>query len=242
MTDDRDLRGDGSAKCDSRNSTTRDLHVAVGSGGLVTRRDVLVGTGASFVAAPLASAEAMRPYLDVTYEDQTRRGLSVAWVEKSGKDEKRHQWILRTSTFADPDLPNWLGRFVLRRTHEGWSAEIARCALTADYQFGLSISINWTPAYDPHKKLFVFQSRAGADPDTSPRPEHQSENRPTCLFPEAGRGSGRDIRISDERAGFRVRPRTVWRELRRDTGARRSTYFPPRRLLDSSRRQAAGDA
>ncbi|WP_146006713.1 hypothetical protein [Bradyrhizobium forestalis] len=115
--------------------------------GKVTRRDFLVGGGATFVATPLAAAEARKHFLDVAYEDRTRRGLVIAWFESG----KRYAWTLRASIFTDPDLPNGRGRFILRRTHDGWRADIAQCALPGDYKFALRIEMKWDPAFDPGK-------------------------------------------------------------------------------------------
>lgn len=110
----------------------------------VTRRGVLIGGGASFVAAPLAAIEVKKSYLDVALEDRTRRGLVIAWVE----DNSRFAWTLRASTFTDPELPNGRGRFVLRRTHDGWRADIAQCVLPGGYEFALRIELTWDPNFD----------------------------------------------------------------------------------------------
>lgn len=154
MVDERDSDEDGtshSARCDESsatdpNSPASGSHEGVGLGG-VTRRGFLVGGGAAFVAAPLAPAEARKYYLDVAYEDRTRRGLVIAWFESG----KRYAWTLRASTFTDPDLPNGRGRFILRRTNDGWRADIAQCALPGDYKFALRIELKWDPAFDPEK-------------------------------------------------------------------------------------------
>ncbi|MGY3473458.1 hypothetical protein [Bradyrhizobium ottawaense] len=154
MVDKRDSEESGThlgARCDRWSSSEPDSPASGGHEeaglGKVTRRDFLIGGGATFVATPLAAAEARKHFLDVTYEDRTRRGLVIAWFEPG----KRHAWTLRSSTFTDPDLPNGRGRFILRRTHDGWRADIAQCALPGDYKFALRIELKWDPAFDPEK-------------------------------------------------------------------------------------------
>lgn len=156
MVDERDSEEDGTnhgVRCDrwssaGANSPASGSHEGARLG-RVTRRGFLVGGGATFVAAPLAAAEAKKYYLDVAYEDRTRRGLVIAWFEPG----KRYAWTLRASTFTDPDLPNGRGRFILRRTHEGWRADLTQCALPGDYKFALRIELKWDPAFDPEKPI-----------------------------------------------------------------------------------------
>ena len=95
-----------------------------------TRREVLIG-GVSAALAGSASAADQKSYLDVAYEDGTRRGLILAWVERPpNSPSQTYEWRLRASTFTDPDLSGGAGRFVLRRTPYGWRANIARCSQT----------------------------------------------------------------------------------------------------------------
>jgi hypothetical protein len=116
-----------------------------------SRREVLIG-GVSTALAGSAAAADQKSYLDVTYEDGTRRGLVLAWVEKpSNGPNQTFEWLLRASTFTDPDLSGGAGRFVLRRTPYGWRANIARCNLPGGYQFGLQMDVRWDPGYDPGK-------------------------------------------------------------------------------------------
>jgi hypothetical protein len=124
-----------------------------------TRREVLIGGGSAMLAGPVRAADARDFYIDVAYEDGTRRGLVIAWVEKTasvardtGPPKQRFEWRLRASNFTDPELPNGGGRFVLRRTHEGWRAQIAKCAFPGGYTFGLTIEVKWDPAFDPRVK------------------------------------------------------------------------------------------
>lgn len=120
-------------------------------GSRFSRREVLIG-GVSTALAGSASAADQKSYLDVAYEDGTRRGLIFAWVEKpSTGPSQTFEWRLRASTFTDPDLSGGAGRFVLRRTPYGWRANIARCNLPGGYQFGLQIDVKWDPGYDPSK-------------------------------------------------------------------------------------------
>ncbi|UVC18016.1 hypothetical protein [Mesorhizobium onobrychidis] len=154
MVDEREWLDDDTddgARSDRRNSGDSRSPVSGRHGraelGCVTRRDFLLGGGATLVAAPLAAAEAQGSFLDVAYEDRTRRSLVIAWLEAG----KRYAWTLPASTFTDPDLPNGRGRFVLRRTNDGWRADIAQCALPGSYNFALRIELKWDPAFDPQK-------------------------------------------------------------------------------------------
>lgn len=145
MAHDRDVDGDGERGREVFDSPAASSDSEVQNEGF-SRRGFLIGGGASVVAASVAEANEKRPYLDVTYEDRTRRGLIVAWHEP-GSNRERYAWTLRASNFTDPELPEGRGRFVLRRTHEGWRADIADCALPGGYQFGLRLEVKWDPAF-----------------------------------------------------------------------------------------------
>src|SRR5262245_39795366 len=103
----------------------------------VTRREVLIGSASALVASQALAATQNIASLDVSYEDATRRGLVITWGEKPAPGKQRvpatvkdrSEWRLRASSFTEPDVPNGRGQFVLRRTREGWRAEIARCVL-----------------------------------------------------------------------------------------------------------------
>lgn len=155
MASDRDADGDANSSIEGGSSSLvgpfspKPERCGGPKGRGVTRRGLIVG-GASFAAAPLAAAETSKSYLDVAYEDRTRRGLVIAWVEP-GSGKERFAWTLRASTFTDPELPNGRGRFVLRRTHDGWRADIAQCTFPGGYDFALRIELTWDPEFD-HKK------------------------------------------------------------------------------------------
>lgn len=121
----------------------------------VTRREVLIGSASALVASQALAATQNIASLDVSYEDATRRGLVITWGEKPAPGKQRvpatvkdrSEWRLRASSFTEPDVPNGRGQFVLRRTREGWRAEIARCVLPGGYEFGLKIEVTWDPRY-----------------------------------------------------------------------------------------------
>ncbi|MFO1100739.1 MAG: hypothetical protein U1E81_21400 [Xanthobacteraceae bacterium] len=107
----------------------------------VTRREVLVGGASALAVGPVAAAQNV---LDVVYEDATRQALIISWIDGSPKSP--YQWRLPASAFTDPGSSNDVGRFVLRRTQNGWRADIAECSLPGGYRFGLRIDITWNPA------------------------------------------------------------------------------------------------
>src|ERR1700730_169985 len=66
--------------------------------GNITRRELLVGGASTLVASQAFAAGQKLPYLDIFYEDATRRGLVIAWVESA---ISRYEWHLSASTFAE---------------------------------------------------------------------------------------------------------------------------------------------
>ncbi|MEY9607016.1 hypothetical protein ABIF74_011769 [Bradyrhizobium japonicum] len=151
---------------ESQSNTSRPAPVS-SSRGAVTRRDILVGGATSLVAGPLAASDLKRPYLDVAYEDRTRRGLIFVWADPALPKDRRAEWILRASTFTDPYLPYGRGRFTLRRTQAGWRADIPKCALPGGYEFALSVEVKWDPIADHVAKPPTLALILRRDPEIS---------------------------------------------------------------------------
>jgi hypothetical protein len=132
---------DDRASIDSQGSTT----TIEGAGQLSrtgpTRRDVLIGGAAAAVVRPALAAEDF-PRIEVNYEDATRRALLITC---EGLDKKVGHLRLPASAFADPDAPGGAGRFVLRRTADGWLASIRNGSFPGGFDFALEIRIAWKP-------------------------------------------------------------------------------------------------
>ncbi|MBV8754572.1 MAG: hypothetical protein JO328_17060 [Hyphomicrobiales bacterium] len=158
MADDRDLTDEGGEASDSVDFSNSDPVLTF------TRRDVLIGGASSLIASQAPAAQQPAPYLDVAYEDGTRQGLVIAWVEPApaakrtgiAPQDKRYEWRLRAATFTEPNLPNGNGRFVLRRTQGGWRADIARCVFPGGYLFGLMIDLTWDPSLENKPPTLTF--------------------------------------------------------------------------------------
>ncbi|WP_271540902.1 hypothetical protein [Bradyrhizobium sp. CCBAU 45321] len=165
MADDSESSYDSSNCGSPERLDPEDSEKPVQPGG-VTRRDVLAGGASALLIGPAQAADT--PYIDVSYQDTTRRGLVIAFAQKPTRGvvppDDRKEWRLQASTFTDPDLPFGAGRFVLRRLAGGWRAEIAQCELPGNYQFGLRIDVKWNPtakpAIKPSLSFTLFRPRS----------------------------------------------------------------------------------
>ncbi|MDX1124782.1 hypothetical protein GOL24_10750 [Sinorhizobium medicae] len=108
----------------------------------ITRRDVLIGAASTLVASQVSAAE-KRAHLDVYYGDAARRSLVVAWFDDQPSD-RPYEWRLHASTFAEEKGVTG-GRFTLRRTSNGWRADLPGCSFPGGYNYDLTINALWDP-------------------------------------------------------------------------------------------------
>jgi hypothetical protein len=154
MVDDTDARGE---ERDDASSSAFENSFSIGFQSILprtTRRSFIVGSASTLITRPLVAAEPKIPQVDVSYEDGTRRGLVITWIE-----DVRYEWKLHASIFTDPDLPGGAGRFVLRRTSDGWRADIALCAFPGGYQYSLQIFVKWDPSSTSNASLSIVLVR-----------------------------------------------------------------------------------
>ncbi|MBR1300653.1 hypothetical protein [Bradyrhizobium sp. AUGA SZCCT0042] len=127
----------------------------------INRRELLIGAAAS-VAASHALAASGSGYLDVYYEDTTRLGLVVVWVEATTRE--RYEWRLKASTFA-ARLNGQNRRFVLRKVATGWIAELKGCSFPGGFKYDLKLTFTWDPEKNANPSLDFAMKRPGTDED-----------------------------------------------------------------------------
>lgn len=143
-------------------STGRSPGEEATSGLNVSRRELLVGGIATAVAS---QAKAAAGYLDVYYEDSSRAGLVVVWVEPS----QRYEWRLKAINFAAPPTSD-ARRFVLKKTKAGWLADLFGCSFPGGFSYDLQL--NFTEKPKEGSSLEFKIKRPGPNNDITLQPAH----------------------------------------------------------------------
>ncbi|WP_445220496.1 hypothetical protein ACKWRH_10775 [Bradyrhizobium sp. Pa8] len=116
----------------------------------------MIGAAASALASPLSATE-LFPNIAVDYEDSSRRALLITYAREPGENEdgkpaKYGRIRLSASTFGDQDAPGGVGRFVRKRTADGWFASIANAGFPGSFAFQLRIEVIWKPVGQDGKR------------------------------------------------------------------------------------------